>query len=184
LLERPSLKWIWEEALYYENIRKTDITKQKAVMHSTVHGTGADSVIDKELAEAARVRGLESEGDAEDSDDDTELFFMVEHPKASDTDPNSKRHRRFFYKCLEEVLSSIRSWESNILHYSETSKGGKPGEKSEHLPATISFNTMAEGNSCVLSSCGKATKPSRGSCLVHLFIVDISQIWSYTIRTG
>ena len=34
-----------EEALYYENIRKADITKRMAVMHSTVHGTGADSVI-------------------------------------------------------------------------------------------------------------------------------------------
>ena len=139
-------------------------------MHSTVHGTGADSVIDKELAEAARVRGLESDGDAEDSDDDTELFSMVEHPKASDTDPNSKRHRRFFYKFLEEVLSSIRSWESNILHYSEISKGGKPGKKSENLPATISFNTMAEGNSCVLSSCGKVHKTKQGKLsrsLIH-----------------
>ena len=76
-------------------------------------------------------------------------------------DPNSKRDRRFFSRFIEEVLSSIRSWESTQLHYKDNSKLNKPPKKD--LPATINFNTeTSPGNNCILSSCGKSHKNKQG----------------------
>ena len=91
------------------------------------------------------------------------MFYFVEHPKAVDHDPGSKRQRKHFFKFMEGVMSAILRWESNQLHFSENQiKNVKKSKDKHDLPSTINFNTNTQGQACILSSCGKIHKNSSG----------------------
>ena len=139
-------------------MKKGEKSRAEALLHSTRVG-GDEGSVERELAAADRARGLE---DDDDSDTETEILSIVEHPKAADSDPSNKRARRFFFSFIEEVLSSIRSWESSLLQLAPTVKPGHGGKGGKGLPTTLSFNTNSEGMSCIISSCGKSHKNKSG----------------------
>ena len=139
-----------DETAFQDDVQKTAAVKRKAAI---INSTTAPGDVDKELSEAAKLREL---SDDEDSDAETDMFSFVEHPKAVDHDPGSKRQRKHFFKFIEGVMSAIRRWESNQLHYAENRpiKNAKKDKKKD-LPSTLNFNTSTQGQSCILSSSGK-----------------------------
>ena len=95
-----------DETAFQDDVRKAAALKRKtAIMNSTT----VPGDTDKELSEAVKLRDL---SDDESSDAETDKFSFVEHPKAVDHDPGSKRQRKHFFKFMEGVMS-------NQLHYSE-----------------------------------------------------------------
>ena len=111
-----------------------------------MNSTTVPGDVDKELSDAAKLREL---SDDEDSDAETDMFSFVEHPKAVEHDPGSKRQRKHFFKFIEGVMSSIRHWEGNQLHLSESQpvKNVKKGNKND-LFSTLNFNTSTQGQAC------------------------------------
>ena len=79
------------ENAHTEAVKKVEKSRAEAVLHSTRVGGDEDSV-ERELAAADKDCGLE---DDDDSDTETEILSIVEHPKAADSDPSNKRARRF-----------------------------------------------------------------------------------------
>ena len=144
--------------VHIETLKKAEKSKVEAVLHSTRVNGDEDSV-ERELAAADKARGLE---DDDDSDNETEILSIVEHPKEADSDPSNKRGRRFFFTFIEEVLSSIRSWESSVLQSASASKPSHGGKGAKGLPTTLSFNTNSEGMSCIITACGKNHKNKHG----------------------
>ena len=125
---------------------------------------GDETSIEEQLAAADKARCLEDEDGDDNSDCDTKILSIVEHLPAMDTDPLNKRARRFFFDFIEEVLSSIRSWESHTNQTSSAggSKGNQGGKPNKNLPSTLNFNTNVEGMMCILTSCGKHHKNKSG----------------------
>ena len=148
-----------EENRHIEATKKAEKKAEKSrVLHST-HVNGDEESVDRELADIAKARNIESD---DESDTETEILSIVEHPKEADSDPSNKRARRFFFNFIEEVLSSIRSWESSVSQSVSDSKSSHGGKGGKGLPTTLNFNTASEGMSCIITACGKSHKNKHG----------------------
>mgnify|MGYP001391826259 FL=1 len=159
------------EIAHAEAIKASEKTRLEAVLHST-RVAGDEASVEREIAAADKARGLDEDDD--DSDVETEILSIVEHPKAADSDPSNKRARRFLFTFIEEVLSSIRSWESSVLHLAPAGKSGH-GKNNKGLPTTLNFNTSSDGMTCILSQCGKVhknknNKPSKSLAFCEYFL--------------
>ena len=107
------------EIAHVEATKAAEKNRLEAVLHST-RVAGDEASVERELAAADKARGLDE--DDVDSDIETEILSIVEHPKAADSDPSNKRARRFFFSFIEvEVIGS--PWCSNWHQLSNPAMG-------------------------------------------------------------